>query len=73
MIRTFRAEKMLARVKREGLDHLLDDETVALIRKLDGKTGNDYNWESFVHGNDLVWIEADEDQNGTYVALCDCD
>lgn len=46
---------------------------IALIKKLDGKVGNDYNWESFVRDNPLVWIPADEDQNGTYVALCDCD
>lgn len=73
MERIFRAEKMLARIKRENLEHLLDDETLDLIKKLDGKVGNDYNWESFVHDKPLVWIPADEDQKGTYVALCDCD
>lgn len=77
MKRTFRAEKMLERVKNEGLEYMLDDEMITLIHKLDGKVGQDYNWESFVKGNDVVWIPAealpDEDFDGTYVALCDCD
>lgn len=73
MIRVFRAQKMLDRIKREGLENELDDEMLALIKKLDGKKGNDYNWESFVNDKPLVWIEADEDQDGTYVALCDCE
>ena len=73
MQRTFRAEKMLARIKAEGKQDLLDEETVAFIRLLDGKVGTDHNWRSQVHGDPLVWIEKDEDQNGTYVALCDCE
>lgn len=73
MERTFRAEKMLARVKKENKEHLLDAETVEFIKKLDGKVGTDYNWESVVHGEDLVWIPADDEQEGCYVALCDCD
>lgn len=76
MLRTFRAEKMLKRVKAEGKEHLLDEETVALIKSLDGKQGSDYNWESFVNGQELVWIEPGAlggDFKGAYVALCDCD
>lgn len=76
MMRTFRADKMLARVKAEGKEHLLDEETVALIKSLDGKQGSDYNWESFVNDNPLVWIAPEElggDFKGTYVALCDCE
>lgn len=73
MERTFRAEKMFARIKRENREHLLDEETVNLIKTLDGKVGNDYNWQSFVYDEALVWIPADDDQEGTYVALCDCD
>lgn len=74
MLRTFRAEKMLKRIEKnsEAMKYL-DDEMRELILKLDGKQGNDYNWESVVMGNPLVWIEADEDTSGTYVALVDCD
>ena len=73
MERTFRAEKMLRRIKEENREHLLDDDVVSLIKKLDGKVGNDYNWQSFVYDEPVVWIPADDDQDGTYVALCDCD
>lgn len=73
MLVTFRAEKMLKRVKKEGLEHLLDAEMMELIKKLDGKQGNDFNWESMVKGNDLVWIPEDDDHEGTYVARCDCE
>lgn len=71
--RIFRAEKMLERIKKEGLEHLLDDETVAFIKSLDGKEGTDYNWQAIVNDEPLVWIPADGDFQGTYVALCDCD
>ena len=73
MERTFRAEKMIARIKREGKQNMLDKETLNFIKLLDGKKGNDYNYRSFVYDEPLVWIEADSDQEGTYVALCDCD
>lgn len=73
MLVTFRAEKMLKRVKAEGLEHLLDDQTIALIWKLDGKEGNDFNWESVVKGEDLVWISECDEHEGCYVARCDCE
>ena len=73
MERIFRAKKMLDRVKAEGKENLLDDETIAFIVKLDGKKANDYNWASVVRDEPLCWIAPDEDQNGTYVALCDCE
>lgn len=73
MLVTFRAEKMLKRVKKEGLEHLLDEKTLEYIKLLDGKEGNDFNWESVVKGEDLVWIPSDDDHEGCYVARCDCD
>lgn len=73
MERIFRAKKMLDRLEKEGRMSEVTAEDRKLIEILDGKVGNDYNWESFVNDNPVVWIEADEDQNGTYVALCDCD
>lgn len=73
MERTFRMQKMLDRLEREGRSHEIEPEDIELMKKLDGKTGNDYNFQSFVYGYDVVWIEPDEDQDGAYVALCDCD
>ena len=74
MERTFRAQKMLERIEREGKQDMLDEETRDFILKLDGKSGNDYNYMSFVRDEPLVWIEDEElADKGVYVALCDCD
>lgn len=69
----FRAQKMIDRVTREGRANLLDEKTLSFIHKLDNKIGTTYNWRSQVYGEDMVYIEKDEDQDGTYVALCDCE
>lgn len=73
MKKIFRAEKMIARIKAEGRGDLLDADTLAFIHLLDGKVGDSYNWQSVVHDEELVWIPKDDDQEGAYVALCDCD
>lgn len=73
MIRIFRAEKMLTRLEREGRMNEVTKEDLDLIHFLDGKEGNDYNWQSVVNDEPLVWIEKDGDFNGVYVALVDCD
>lgn len=73
MLVTFRAQKMIDRVKKEGREDLLDEETLKTIKMLDGKQANDHNWQSVVMHEPLAWIEADEDQDGMYVALCDCE
>lgn len=72
MIRTFRKEKMLARLEREGRMNEVTEEDIALMTELDGLTGSDYNWESVVHGNNLVWIEKDG-KGVAYVCAEDCD
>ena len=73
MIRTFRAEKMLTRLEREGRMNEVTKEDLDLIQFLDGKEGTDFNWESFVNDRPLVWIEKEGDFNGAYVCLEDCD
>lgn len=73
MKRVFRAEKMLARLEREGRMDMVDEKTREFIMMLDGKEGTDYNYQSVVNDEPLVWIEADKDQSGTYVNIEDCD
>ena len=73
MKRVFRAAKMLARLEKEGRMNEVDEKTRAFIMMLDGKEGTDYNYQSVVNDEPLVWIEADNDQNGTYVNVMDCD
>lgn len=66
---TFRAQKMIDRVKAEGRENMLDEPTLETIRSLDGKTGTDYNFQSVVHDENLVWIEDAK----MYVNKNDCD
>ena len=73
MIRTFRAQKMLDRIAREGKQDLLDDKTRDFILSLDGEPAQDYNWQRFVHGDPVAWIEKTDKHEGAYVNICDCD
>lgn len=66
---TFRAQKMIDRIKAEGRGALLDEPTLQTIRSLDGKTGTDYNWQSVVNNENMVWIEDAQ----MYVNKNDCD
>lgn len=75
--RTFRAEKVIARAKREGLEELLTDDIMKEIRLIDGCKGYEKNWLSVVEDKPLVYIPPDavddDSFEGTYVAICDCD
>lgn len=74
MERTFRMSKMLARLEKEGRMHEVTDEDIALMKQLDGRVGNDYNWQSFVYDDPVVWIEKGNGlEHGAYVALADCE
>lgn len=73
MLRTFRKEKMINRLKKEGRIDQVRPEDYELMDLLDGEQGNDYNWESVVKDNPLVWIEATDKHGGAYVCLEDCD
>lgn len=69
----FKAQKMINRITKEGRANLLDEATLKFIKSLDNKIGSTYNWRSQVYGEDVVYIIKDSDQDGVYVARCDCD
>lgn len=73
MILTFRAQKMIDRIVREGRGDLLDDKTLEVIRSLDGEPANDYNWQSVTMGEPLALISATDKHEQMYVNVCDCD
>ena len=73
MILTFRAQKMIDRAMREGKGDLLDEETLAMIRSLDGEPANDYNWQSVAMGEPLALIAANDKHPQMYVNVCDSD
>lgn len=66
---TFRAQKMIDRCRAEGKDDLLTKEMIAKIKSMDGMTGTDYNWQSQVMGEPLVWLQEAQ----TYVNIIDCE
>lgn len=73
MIVIFRAEKMIARAKREGKQELLDAKTIAMIRELDGSEANTYNWRAHVYGEPLALIAGNARHPEIYVNVVDCD
>ena len=73
MMLTFRAQKMIDRIRREGRGDMLDAQTLATINSLDGEPANDYNWEAVVHGEPLALIGANEKHDAMYVNVADCD
>ena len=73
MERTFRKQKMIDRLTREGRINEVRPEDYELMDKLDGCVGNDYNYRSVVFDDPLVWIEETEEHPGAYVGLQDCD
>lgn len=74
MKKVFRMDKMIARLKAEGRIHMVDDDAYAMMKKLDGKVGDDYNWQSVVRDEPLVWIAPQDGlDEGAYVNVVDCD
>ena len=64
----FKSERMLDRIKKEGKENLLDDETRDFIISLDGAEGTDHNWEFMVKDAPLVYLT----EKKTYVNIEDC-
>lgn len=73
MERTFRKQKMIDRLTREGRINEVTREDYELMDKLDGCVGNDYNYRSVVFDDPIVWIEETDEHPGAYVCLQDCD
>lgn len=73
MLRTFKAQKMLDRLERQGLMSEVDAKTKKLILSLDGMEANDYCWANYVDDKPLAWIEPnDVVPEGIYVCIEDC-
>ncbi len=73
MNRTFRMNKMLARLEKEGRLSEVTTQIMELMTRLDGRTGTDYNWQSVVGDEPLVLIRDDDFPHGVYVNVDDCD
>lgn len=73
MERIFRKQKMIDRLTKEGRLNQVHAEDYELMDKLDGHKANDYNYRSFVFGDNLSWIEPFEGCEGAYVCTEDCE
>lgn len=64
----FRSQMMFDRLKKEGRENLIDEETGNFILSLDGAEGTDHNWKNVVQDEPLVYLPEKE----TYVNIKDC-
>ena len=72
MNRVFRMSKMLARLEKEGRTNEVTPEALEFMKLLDGRVGTDYNWQSVVHDENLVYITGkDIPHGGAYVNFND--
>ena len=67
----FSKEKMIARVKREGREDLLDETTLAFMDNLDGQPCETSCWRRQVYQEPVYWCIG-KDGEGAYVNENDC-
>lgn len=72
MIKTFRKEKMIARLTREGLADQITPEIEAIMDNLDGQKANTYCWNNVVKGEPVA-VVIGKDGKTEYVNENDCD
>ena len=68
----FSKDKMIARIKKEGREDMIDGEVMAIMDNLDGQTAEASNWRRVVHGEPVMWVVG-KDGHGTYVNEDDCE
>ena len=69
--RIFRMQKMLDRLEKEGRIGDVTPDALEIMKKLDGQVGTDYNWQSVVNDEPLVFVRCDAIPEGTYVNYAD--
>lgn len=68
----FKKEKMLARIKAEGREEMVDGTVLAILENLDGQTANASNWRRQVYGEPVLWVVG-KNGEGEYVNEKDCE
>lgn len=69
----FRKEKLIARLTAEGRMHLIDDEKMAVIDNIDGKTATPNIWKKSLYDDDDAYICTTDDGRQFAIKLTDCD
>lgn len=68
----FKKEKMLARIKAEGREEMVDGTVLAILENLDGQTATTSNWRRQVYGEPVLWVVG-KNGEGEYVNEADCE
>lgn len=72
MIKTFRKEKMIARLTREGRADQITPDIEAIMDNLDGQPANTYCWHNVVNDEPVAAVTG-KDGSIEYVNEADCD
>lgn len=67
----FRKAKMIARVKRGGKEHLINDEVNKIMDILDGKEVVKNDFKALVHGVEEYFIQVDGQYYPIYKEDCE--
>lgn len=68
----FKKQKMINRLKKEGLGDKITDEIIAIMDDLDGQEANENCWNRKVHGEPVYYVYG-KSGNGQYVNENDCE
>ena len=68
----FKKEKMLARIKAEGREDLIDETVLKIMDNLDGQEVSSANWNRQVYGEDVYYCYG-KDGKVYDVAACECE
>ena len=63
--------RMIARLKEEGREDMIDDGILAIMDNLDGCEAKEYCWERYVNDEPVYWVVG-KDGTGQYVNENDC-
>ena len=59
----FRKDKMLARLKEEGMLHLVDNEALSIMNKLDGREAKKNDFKALVYDQEEYYVTTAEGEN----------
>ena len=59
----FKKAKMLARVEKEGLLHLVDDEAITIMDKLDGREAKKNDFKALVYDQEEYYVTTEDGEN----------
>lgn len=68
----FKKEKMIARIKEEGMAELITEDVLKIMDNLDGQRAEESCWRRRVYGEPVMYVIG-KDGIGQYVNELDCE